>query len=385
MRIPVSRAGLWLGLVLCWTCSGGSPDSLPADGRALRDMLLARGNLREAREPGSMEPRLAQQSIGRWLQPGVHPANVSRAQRVPANQEQASTRQQQSPKLVTVHGKPLETGASDTCVQEYDAKVRHLGNVLQCGIPHPQLLALLQSVGGDVSAAANLCLDAQASGDIDTLLAGIESGAARDSANAAAAAPWHSSSSACALEQWRDCVFAGRRSVCKWEGNLPMKLASLHVVAYLTRSLREGFLAPGTLLTLSRPSLPSGSLKRRQISRIVRFAAEARVPHRGEGAGKSKAGTGKQERLETCEGRLPTEVTRVLAPLMDSGVISLRGSVCSPPPPAADSGKASMLFADVGIHLEILLNRPAFGRALDYDLMRQLLVLVGAEEVRVPV
>jgi hypothetical protein len=44
-----------------------------------------------------------------------------------------------------------------------------------------------------------------------------------------------------------------------------------------------------------------------------------------------------------------------------------------------------MLFADVGIHLEILLNRPAFGRALDYDLMRQLLVLVGAEEVRVPV
>ena len=162
-----------------------------------------------------------------------------------------------------------------------------------------------------------------------------------------------------------------------------MKLASLHVVAYLTRSLREGFLAPGTPLTLSRPSLPSGSLKRRQISRIVRFAAEARILHRGEGAGKSKAGTGTQERLETCEGRLPTEVARVLAPLMDSGVISLRGSVCSPPPPAAD--KASMLFADVGIHLEILLNRPAVGRALDYDLMRQLLLLVGAEEVRAPV
>ena len=377
VRIPVSRASLWLGLVLCWTC-GGSPDSLPVDGRALRDMLLSRGNLREAREPV-----LAQQGIGRWLKPGVHPANASRAQRVPAIQEQAATREQQSPKLVTVHGKPLETGALDTCVQEYDAKVRHLGNVLQCGIPHPQLLALLQSVGGDVSAAANLYLDAQASGAIPTLLAGIESGAARDSANAAAAAPWHSSSSTCALEQWRDCVFAGSRSVCKWDGHLPMTLASLHVVAYLTRSLREGFLAPGTPLTLSRPSLPSGSLKRRQISRIVRFAAEARILHRGEGAGKSKAGTGTQERLETCEGRLPTEVARVLAPLMDSGVISLRGSVCSPPPPAAD--KASMLFADVGIHLEILLNRPAVGRALDYDLMRQLLLLVGAEEVRAPV
>ena len=377
VRIPVSRASLWLGLVLCWTC-GGSPDSLPVDGRALRDMLLSRGNLREAREPV-----LAQQGIGRWLKPGVHPANASRAQRVPAIQEQAATREQQSPKLVTVHGKPLETGASDTCVQECEAKVRHLGNVLQCGIPHPQLLALLQSVGGDVSAAANLYLDAQASGAIPTLLAGIESGAARDSANAAAAAPWHSSSSTCALEQWRDCVFAGSRSVCKWDGHLPMTLASLHVVAYLTRSLREGFLAPGTQLTLSRPSLPSGSLKRRQISRIVRFAAEARILHRGEGAGKSKAGTGTQERLETCEGRLPTEVARVLAPLMDSGVISLRGSVCSPPPPAAD--KASMLFADVGIHLEILLNRPAVGRALDYDLMRQLLLLVGAEEVRAPV
>ena len=104
-----------------------------------------------------------------------------------------------------------------------------------------------------------------------------------------------------------------------------------------------------------------------------------------EGAGKSKATPGTQERMETCEGRLPSEVARVLAPLIDRGVITLRGSVCRPPPPAAYSGKASMLFEDVGIHLEILLNRQAVGRALDRDLVRQLLLLVGAEEVREPV
>ena len=75
----------------------------------------------------------------------------------------------------------------------------------------------------------------------------------------------------------------------------------------------------------------------------------------------------------------------MLAPLIDRGVITLRGSVCHPPPPAAYSGKTSMLFEDIGIHLEILLNRPAVGRALDHDLLRQLLLLVGAEEVRVPV
>jgi len=281
-RFPAARAGLWLIAVLAMPREG-SPDSLSAEGRALREMLLARGNLREARE-GRVAPRLAQQGIGRWLQP-VH-KNASRPQRAPAVEGTPATLEHHSPPVVPAQ--PLDpemacpaTKASGAC----DAGVRHLEAVLQgSGLARLTLLGLLQSVGGDVSAAANLYLDAQASGRIPALLAGIENGAGSaggGSAHAAAAVNWHSNS-ACALEHWRDSIFkfAGGRAVCKWEGQWPMKLASLHVVAYLTRSLREGFLAPGAPLKLYRPPVPGKFLKsaaKRQISRIVRFSAEARV------------------------------------------------------------------------------------------------------------
>ena len=272
-RFPAARAGLWLIAVLAMPREG-SPDSLSAEGRALREMLLARGNLREARE-GRVAPRLAQQGIGRWLQPVQQ--NASRPQQAPAAEGLPAKPERRM--LPGVPAQPPasgmagpETGASDAC----DAKVRHLDAVLQgCGLSRSKLLGLLQSVGGDVSAAANLYLDAQASGSIPALLTGIENAAA-------AAVSWHSGS-ACALEQWRGSIFAGNRAVCKWEGQWPMKMASLHVVAYLTRSLREGFLAPGATLKLYRPPVPEKFLKsavKRQISRIVRFSAEARIPSR---------------------------------------------------------------------------------------------------------
>jgi len=57
--------------------------------------------------------------------------------------------------------------------------------------------------------------------------------------------------------------------------------------------------------------------------------------------------------------------------------ISLRGSVCSAPPPAAFSGKAAVLFEDVGVDLEIFLEKAALGKALDSSLITQLLVLLG--------
>lgn len=171
-RFPAARAGLWLIAVLAMPREG-SPDSLSAEGRALREMLLARGNLREARE-GRVAPRLAQQGIGRWLQP-VH-KNASRPQRAPAVE---GTPEHHSPPVVPAQ--PLDpemacpaTKASGAC----DAGVRHLEAVLQgSGLARLTLLGLLQSVGGDVSAAANLYLDAQASGRIPALLAGIENGA----------------------------------------------------------------------------------------------------------------------------------------------------------------------------------------------------------------
>jgi len=51
--------------------------------------------------------------------------------------------------------------------------------------------------------------------------------------------------------------------------------------------------------------------------------------------------------------------------------------VCSAPPPAAFSGKAAVLFEDVGVDLEIFLEKAALGKALDSSLITQLLVLLG--------
>jgi hypothetical protein len=125
--------------------------------------------------------------------------------------------------------------------------------------------------------------------------------------------------------------------------------------------LREGYLSRGTPVKLQRPPVLH---KRRGGKRlenlIIRFSAEAKLPPQHCGSFASTAATaaaaaaavsssaeGQQveeedeetaanlARYETCEGRLPSEVARLLAPLMDSGAISLRGRVCSAPAPAA--------------------------------------------------
>ena len=167
------------------------------------------------------------------------------------------------------------------------------------------------------------------------------------------------STDACDLKAWRRRVFTRGSVASLWEDSWPKTLGHVHLVAYLTRGLREGYLSRGTPVKLHRPPVLHKSRGGKRLENlIIRFFAEAKLPPQHCGSFASTAATaavavvpssaeGQQveeedketaanlARYETCEGRLPSEVARLLAPLMDSGAISLRGRVCSAPAPAA--------------------------------------------------
>lgn len=175
---------------------------------------------------------------------------------------------------------------------------------------------------------------------------------------------------------------SGTRTL-SWEGGWPKKLGSGHFVGFLTRSLREGFLSRGAPIKLWRPSVDASALKgssKKQANFIIRFSAHARVPCKD---GVSEKEGAQQVRWERCEGRFPAFLARVLVPLMDSGAISLRGCVCSPPPPATYTGTAAF-FDDVGIDLDVYLEPKAVGAPLSDQAIRELFVLMGAVQVRAP-
>jgi hypothetical protein len=164
---------------------------------------------------------------------------------------------------------------------------------------------------------------------------------------------------ACDLKAWRRHVFTRGSVASLWEDSWPKTLGHVHLVAYLTRGLREGYLSRGTPVKLQRPPVLHKSRGGKRLENlIIRFSAEAKLPPQHCGSFASTAATataaavsssaeGQQvededdetaanlARYETCEGRLPSEVARLLAPLMDSGAISLQGRVCSAPAPAA--------------------------------------------------
>ena len=166
------------------------------------------------------------------------------------------------------------------------------------------------------------------------------------------------STDACDLKAWRRRVFSRGSVASLWEDSWPKTLGHVHLVAYLTRGLREGYLSRGTPVKLHRPPVLHKSRGGKRLENlIIRFSAEAKLPPQHCGSFASTAATAavagsssaeghadEQEddetaanlaRYETCEGRLPSEVARLLVPLMDSGAISLRGRVCSAPAPAA--------------------------------------------------
>ena len=128
--------------------SASLEEPLSSEGRALRDLLLARGNLRDARREGGGSPKLAQQGLGRWLKAGVHPANTTLVQRVEEPREQDQQRQQSlfHPK---VGGKLLnraqDLGADEQC--EWNDKMERLKTILHEDLAQEQLAELLRNAG----------------------------------------------------------------------------------------------------------------------------------------------------------------------------------------------------------------------------------------------
>lgn len=333
--------------------AGDSSESLSAEGQALRAMLLSSSNLREAiehklayagamtrdshQEQEARSPRLVQQGIGRWLKAGVHPTNATRVEV-----------EQSMPMPVTQAEHHPTVCASDEILRGRDDALERVREILDGELSPQQLQGLLRYAAGDVTAAVNLFLDAQSTGSVENLLKELETVDAKKLAqySMAGTPPPSFASLPCRLEQWNKRIFAGNNVACEWEESWPKKLGLRHIKAYLTRSLRMGFLERGAPLMFWRPRpVPVKSVRKSQLQGIIRFAAEARVrPQAPAGEGEEGLAQGAaRNQYERCEGRLPTDVARVLAPLMDAGVIQVQGSVCSPPLPCTFSGE-SVLF-----------------------------------------
>ena len=129
--------------------SASLEEPLSSEGLALRDLLLARGNLRDARREGGGSPRLAQQGLGRWLKAGVHPANTTLVQRVEEPREQEQQRQQ-SLFHTKVGGKLLNRAqdlgaATEQC--EWNDKLERLKTILHEDLAQEQLAELLRNAG----------------------------------------------------------------------------------------------------------------------------------------------------------------------------------------------------------------------------------------------
>ena len=140
-----------VSLALSSIPSASLEEPLSSDGRALRDLLLARGNLRDARSEGGGSPRLklAQQGLGRWLKAGVHPANTTLVQRVEEPREQEQQRQQ-SLFHTKVGGKLLNRAqdlgaATEQC--EWNDKLERLKTILHEDLAQEQLAELLRNAG----------------------------------------------------------------------------------------------------------------------------------------------------------------------------------------------------------------------------------------------
>jgi len=129
--------------------SASLEDPLSSEGRALKNLLITRGNLRDARREGGGSPRLAQQGLGRWLKAGVHPANTTLVQRVEEPREQE---QQRQPSLFhpKVGGKLLNRAqdlgaATELC--EWNDKLERLKAILHEDLAQEQLAELLRNAG----------------------------------------------------------------------------------------------------------------------------------------------------------------------------------------------------------------------------------------------
>jgi len=269
----------------------------------------------------------------------VHPANATRAPPVIA-QERVVQDQKRQPRQHHFSPTDAHAQAAGKSEQGWNERLERLRAIVQEGLSPAQLEGLLRTAGGDVESAVNIYLDAQATGNSKLLVEGIEKcGVAVPTVDLAKvfadnphAAP-NGERRGCTLEQWSKQVFSNGSVACPWEESWPKKLGSRHCLAYLTRSLREGFLTRGDDVKLYRPPFPPGPLKgssKRQLNLIVRFSAQARlpsrIPHKGGGGPPPRGGGGRGGRWETCEGRLPTEIARVLAPLMDARVIRCKFS-----------------------------------------------------------
>ena len=66
-------------------------------------------------------------------------------------------------------------------------------------------------------------------------------------------------------------------------------------------------------------------------------------------------------------------MARILAPLMDAGIISLQGRVCSAAPPLSFTGGKPTLFQDIFLDIDICLLPAALGQPVDLDAFGELL------------
>jgi len=136
-----------VSLALSSIPSASLEEPLSSEGRALRDLLVARGNLRDARREGGGSPKLAQQGLGRWLKAGVHPANTTLVQRVeePREQEQQQQRSLFHPE---VSGKLLNRAQDLGAVHcEWNDKLERLKTILHEDLAQEQLAELLRNAG----------------------------------------------------------------------------------------------------------------------------------------------------------------------------------------------------------------------------------------------
>ena len=381
----VMEGGVKTLLLLALIGTTSPSDSASGEGRALREMLLARGNLREARVGGLTfqealtrelstisrgwrdAPRVSKQvGLGAWLRTAAQPSNASRQSAALAPPEPEPEPELQSALQGTGRNAVQRDAAGEKDEGEDengDEGLERLVAVLpESGLSKSELRTLLQRNGGDISAAVNHVLDAQAAGTKPVLAAPSRSEWLYDR---------------CHLQHWDGC---GSYAVSKWEEAWPKALGTRHVKGYLTRSLRQGVLPSGTQLKLWRPvhASPQGkstapaSASKSLHNRLIRFCAEARIP--GE--------EGPKARWETCEGRLASDVARILAPLMDAGIISLQGRVCSAAPPLSCTGGKPTLFQDIFLDIDICLLPAALGQPVDLDAFGELLALLGAQQLQ---